>query len=183
VPRPPPAAYRWKKGQSANPGGRAKDLPGLRALARSHTAEAIETLAKIMIGRYPAAARVQAANALLDRGYGRPQQYIEADLHVDAVRVTAGAEFDAKIIEAVAKLGRKPDGSPLLLEENPEMCTLEPVVSNDEPDEVEELGSFREMMQELKEGREPSSRERPVPQKRHDPLDGFRDPPSPLEPS
>jgi hypothetical protein len=183
VPRPPPAAHRWKKGQSGNPGGLPKDLPGLRALARGHTAEAIETLAKIMMGRYPAAARVQAANALLDRGYGRPQQYVEADLHIDAVRVTAGAEFDAKIIEAVARLGRKPDGSPLLLEENLETRTLEPVVSDDDPDELEDLGSFREMMQELKEGREPSARAKPTPQQRRDPLDGFRDPPSTLEPS
>jgi hypothetical protein len=47
----------------------------VRDLARQHTVEAVETLAQIMRDKkQPAAARVAAANALLDRGYGRPPQ-------------------------------------------------------------------------------------------------------------
>jgi len=38
----------FKKGQSGNPGGRPRDAEGIRELARSHAAEAVETLASIM---------------------------------------------------------------------------------------------------------------------------------------
>jgi hypothetical protein len=47
-------------------------------LARSYSATAIKTLAGVMTGRsHPAAARVAAANALLDRGWGKPTQELE----------------------------------------------------------------------------------------------------------
>jgi hypothetical protein len=47
--------------------------------AREHSSEAIETLAGIMHNpKAPAAARISAACALLDRGYGKPSQSIEA---------------------------------------------------------------------------------------------------------
>ena len=47
----------------------------LAELARSHTATALETLVAVMTDMAaPAAARVTAANSLLDRGYGKPRQ-------------------------------------------------------------------------------------------------------------
>lgn len=68
---------QFVKGQSGNPGGRPKDN-GLRELCRAHTPKAVETLVKIMQnGKSPAAARVTAACALLDRGYGKPTQHTE----------------------------------------------------------------------------------------------------------
>jgi Family of unknown function (DUF5681) len=70
----------FKKGQSGNPGGRPKVLAEVKELAREHTAEAIETLVSIMTDPKSApAARVSAANALLDRGYGRPPQHITGE--------------------------------------------------------------------------------------------------------
>jgi hypothetical protein len=49
-------------------------------LAREHTGEAIETLVSIMTNPKSApAARVSAANALLDRGYGKPPQHITGE--------------------------------------------------------------------------------------------------------
>jgi len=38
----------WEKGKSGNPGGRPKDMLGLRVLARKHTVEAVRTLVSIM---------------------------------------------------------------------------------------------------------------------------------------
>jgi hypothetical protein len=47
----------------------------IRSLCRAYTGEAIRHLAAIMRQReYPPAARVQAANILLDRGWGKPAQ-------------------------------------------------------------------------------------------------------------
>jgi Family of unknown function (DUF5681) len=70
----------FKKGQSGNPGGRPKVVAEVKELAREHTAEAIQTLVSIMTNPKSApAARVSAANALLDRGYGRPPQHITGE--------------------------------------------------------------------------------------------------------
>jgi Family of unknown function (DUF5681) len=71
----------FKKGQSGNPGGRPKVVAEVKELARKHTGKAIETLVSIMANPKAApAARVSAANALLDRGYGRPAQHITGDI-------------------------------------------------------------------------------------------------------
>jgi hypothetical protein len=69
---------KFKPGQSGNPGGRPRVIAEIQSLARQHTADAIETLATIMKdGRASAPARVSAAMALLDRGYGKPVQTID----------------------------------------------------------------------------------------------------------
>jgi hypothetical protein len=53
----------------------AKAPTEIRSLARSHTDTAIRTLAGIMRqNKAPASARVAAAQALLDRGWGKPAQ-------------------------------------------------------------------------------------------------------------
>jgi hypothetical protein len=68
---------RFQKGQSGNPGGRPKIVGEVQQLARQHSAEAIETLVAIMQNeKAPPAARVHAANSILDRGYGRPPQAV-----------------------------------------------------------------------------------------------------------
>ena len=70
----------FRKGQSGNPGGRPKVVAEIKELAREHTAEAIETLVSIMNDAKSApAARVSAANSLLDRGYGKPPQHITGE--------------------------------------------------------------------------------------------------------
>lgn len=63
----------FPRGKSGNPGGRPKVIAHVRDLAREHTAVAIATLVSVMKNaKSPLAARVAAANAILDRGYGRP---------------------------------------------------------------------------------------------------------------
>jgi Family of unknown function (DUF5681) len=70
----------FQKGQSGNPGGRPKVVAEVRELAREHTSKAVETLVSIMTNHKAApAARVSAANALLDRGYGKPPQHITGE--------------------------------------------------------------------------------------------------------
>jgi hypothetical protein len=71
----------FKPGVSGNPGGRPKVVGELRALAREHTAAALEALVEIVGSKKaPPAARVAAANSILDRGYGRPETKIDATL-------------------------------------------------------------------------------------------------------
>lgn len=71
----------FPKGISGNPGGRPKVLGEVQELARQKSPKAINTLSNIMHDeKAPPAARVAAANALLDRGYGKPTQQISQTL-------------------------------------------------------------------------------------------------------
>lgn len=68
----------FKKGQSGNPGGRPKEDPELKELCKLRAHEAVATLVEVMKSKKsPAAARVTAACAILDRGYGKPMQTTE----------------------------------------------------------------------------------------------------------
>ena len=69
----------------------AKTPTEIASLARSFTKPALKTLDAIMRQpKAPAAARVQTAVALLDRGWGKPKQTVGGDLENPlAVRVTA----------------------------------------------------------------------------------------------
>ena len=72
----------WVKGQSGNPGGRPKEEVDIRKLARSRGKEALDTLHAIMNDKTaPPAARIAASVALLDRGYGRPEQSFTGSLN------------------------------------------------------------------------------------------------------
>ena len=72
----------WVKGQSGNPGGRPKEEVDIRKLARSRGKQAIDALYEIMCDeKAPPAARIAASVALLDRGYGRPEQSFTGSLN------------------------------------------------------------------------------------------------------
>ena len=82
------AKRRSSPGRGSKPGerrgGRQKGQPNnatktLRELAREYTPEALDALAQIMRQGESEAARVSAANAILDRGYGKPSQVLAGD--------------------------------------------------------------------------------------------------------
>lgn len=82
----------WGKGKSGNPGGRSPRIgpngETAAQLARMHTPEAIATLAEVNNNpKAPAIARVAAANALLDRGWGKPTEYVEANVQQSGVPI------------------------------------------------------------------------------------------------
>lgn len=64
------------KGQSGNPGGRPREDAEVKALARAAGPEAIDKLLELMRGDDRRTA-LAAAQALLDRGYGKPSQALE----------------------------------------------------------------------------------------------------------
>jgi hypothetical protein len=94
---------RFKPGQSGNPSGRARVPAEVKEMARAYTEEAIKTLATVMNDKKaPASARVMAANAIIDRAYGKPTQHIEA--HVDLIDRLSLSEQEA-LDAALAALG------------------------------------------------------------------------------
>ena len=75
--------------------------------ARERTQDAIDTLFAIMKDpKAPAAARISAAQAILDRGYGKPAQAIEVDAGPDLTHVS---DEDLRTLERIL---RPPDYPP-----------------------------------------------------------------------
>lgn len=63
----------WKKGQSGNPKGRAKEQVQIQELARSHSAKAMATLVELLDDEN-SKVRYLAAQYLLNRAWGTPTQ-------------------------------------------------------------------------------------------------------------
>lgn len=77
----------WAKGQSGNPGGRSPRVgpngETIAQLARAHTTEALATLVEVCTGKANEPRdRVAAANAILDRGWGKPKESVDLDAKV-----------------------------------------------------------------------------------------------------
>ena len=70
-------------GYSGNTGGRPKDEHRVAELARSFTAEAIETLVNLMRTAKDERVRGTAAQAILDRGWGKPKTEISLEKKQD----------------------------------------------------------------------------------------------------
>ena len=65
-------------------GSQNKATRDLRGMAQEYTTEALSVLHEVMTTGDSAAARVAAANALLDRGYGKPVQALDVEASVSA---------------------------------------------------------------------------------------------------
>jgi len=71
-----PRGRPFQKGQTGNAGGRPKlpeDVKHVRELARQYTAEAVQALYEVTVNG-SGSARVSAANSILERGWGKPEQ-------------------------------------------------------------------------------------------------------------
>jgi hypothetical protein len=94
----------FQPGQSGNPGGRRRksdDDRKVEELARTYSVEALKILASIMrSAKTPASARSAAAQAILDRGYGRPRQTVGHGGEEDAapIRIENLSEYQLEML-------------------------------------------------------------------------------------
>jgi HEAT repeat protein len=99
---PRDANGRWKPGHAPNPRGRPKVAGEVRALAQQHCAAAITTLVELMTTSPDERVRLSAAEAILDRGVGKP---------IAAVEVT---HTDTSVADALENMRRSERGQHLL---------------------------------------------------------------------
>jgi predicted ArsR family transcriptional regulator len=68
-----------------------KATADIKAAAQAYTEDALATLAQIMKAGESEAARVAAANSILDRGFGKPRQSMDVDATTDmTVEIVTG---------------------------------------------------------------------------------------------
>ena len=105
---------KFQKGISGNPGGRPRGYGTLRELAQSRTEAALETLLRVMTDEQATgSARVSAACALLDRGWGRPSQQVQMEMNFER---TVQELSDRELVAIVATLRTAIEqGDPLVI--------------------------------------------------------------------
>ena len=102
----------WPKGTSGNPGGRPKARADLQELCRARTAEAVATLIRIMRQKTNPVAAKGAAEALLDRGWGRPEGAGSAVFNIASADGGTPAEIRVSFVP-----GREFPDEPRLIED------------------------------------------------------------------
>ena len=75
----------FQRGRSGNPGGRPKLPADIREAFKAKAPEALEVLTRCLQSDDERVA-MMAAQAILDRGYGKPTQSIDANINDNPVR-------------------------------------------------------------------------------------------------
>ena len=73
----------FQRGQSGNPGGRSKLPADIREAFKAKAPQALEVLTRCLQSDDDRVA-MMAAQAILDRGYGKPAQTIDAKINEDS---------------------------------------------------------------------------------------------------
>jgi len=73
-----------KRGRGRPKGSLNKATATVKEAAQAFTDDALKVLAEIMKGGESEAARVAAANSILDRGHGKPKQALDVEANVKA---------------------------------------------------------------------------------------------------
>lgn len=98
MPRGLPPVAGFKKGASGNPGGRPKKTPEqitLEEKCKELTPEALATITQIMTVGENERNRLAAAQYVIDRGWGKARQ--EVDAKIDASFTVVLSTLDAKL--------------------------------------------------------------------------------------
>jgi hypothetical protein len=83
-----------REGAGRKKGSPNKATASIRNAAREYTDEALSTLVKVMADdSAPHAAKVSAANSVLDRGFGKPSTVISGDEDGGEVKVATRIEI------------------------------------------------------------------------------------------
>ena len=104
LPPNPAGKGGFAKGQSGNPGGRAKMPPEIREMLSARAQDAVQTITKFLDDADPRVA-LKAAELLLDRAYGKPQQTSEPisfELPDDTSDAKALVAFHGALLRATA---------------------------------------------------------------------------------
>jgi hypothetical protein len=102
--RRPVPGRPFEKGVSGNPLGRPKAVLSVQELARAHTEDAIRALVAALQNPRE---RVQAAQVLLDRAWGKPVQPVEAEgaQSISVLHLVAAKEVSEQIQRALSENG------------------------------------------------------------------------------
>lgn len=74
-----------REGAGRPKGAIGKATADIKQAAQAYTSDALEVLAQIMKAGESESARVAAANAILDRGYGKPKQALDVDANIRSI--------------------------------------------------------------------------------------------------
>jgi len=105
-----PRGKPFAKGQSGNPSGRKKVPADVIEAAKAHTQTAISTLADICTHGADEKARISAAEALLNRAWGKPTERHElTGANGGPVHTKTTADLtDEELAAEIAKFGIQP---------------------------------------------------------------------------